>query len=105
MLIPFLNVLTVNVLVPMIQLCFLDHHTQKTKYMVFGTNHALHNFDNISLSYGNDTIERVSKVKYLGVIFNAILAWNEHILIIFLLLFLNEWVLFPESSFIFIQPL
>ena len=47
--------------------------------MVFGTNHALRNYDNISLSYGNDTIERVTKFKYLGVIFDPILAWSEHV--------------------------
>ena len=47
--------------------------------MIFGTNHALRNFDNVSLYYGNDTIERVSKFKYLGVIFDPILAWSDHV--------------------------
>ena len=46
--------------------------------MIFGTNNALRNFDDISLNYGNYIIERVYKFKYLGVIFDPILAWNEH---------------------------
>ena len=57
----------------------LTLNIKKTNYMIFGTNHALRNFDNISLFYGNDTIERVSKFKYLGVIFDPILAWSEHV--------------------------
>ena len=50
-----------------------------TKYMIFGTNNALHNFDDISLNFGNDIIERVHKCKYLGVIFDPTLAWDEHV--------------------------
>ena len=57
----------------------LTLNIKKTKYMIFGTNNALRNFDDISLNYGNDIIERVYKFKYLGVIFDPILAWNEHI--------------------------
>ena len=34
------------------------------KYMIFGTNNSLRNLDDISLSYGNDIIERVYKLKY-----------------------------------------
>ena len=57
----------------------LTLNIKKTKYMIFGTNNALRNFDDISLNYGNYIIERVYKVKYLGVIFDPMLAWNEHI--------------------------
>ena len=57
----------------------LTLNIKKTKYMIFGTNNALRNFDDISLNYGNDIIERVYNFKYLGVIFDPILAWNEHI--------------------------
>ena len=57
----------------------LTLNIKKTKCMIFGTNNALRNFDDISLNYGNDIIERVYKFKYLGVIFDPILAWNEHI--------------------------
>ena len=44
---------------------------------MIGTNDVLRNFD-ISLNYGNDSIERDFKFQYLGAIFNSILAWNEH---------------------------
>ena len=57
----------------------LTLNIKKTKYMIFGTNNALRNFDDISLNYGNDIIERVYKFKYLGVIFDPTLAWNEHV--------------------------
>jgi len=57
----------------------LTLNLEKTKYMIFGTNHALNNFENISLNYGNDIIERVYKFKYLGVIFDPTLAWSEHV--------------------------
>ena len=74
--------------------------------MIFGTNNAFRNFDDISLNYGNDIIERVYKFKYLGVIFDPTLAWNEHVdYKLFFLLFLNELVLFAESNSIFPQPL
>ena len=47
--------------------------------MIFGINNVLRNFHDISLNYGNDIIKRVYKFKYLGVIFDPTLAWNEHV--------------------------
>ena len=41
----------------------LTLNIKKTKYMIFGTSNALLYFDDISLNYGNDIIERVYKFK------------------------------------------
>ena len=57
----------------------LTLNIKKTKYMLFGTNHTLNNFDDILLMYGSDIIERVDKFKYLGVIFDPLLTWSEHV--------------------------
>ena len=57
----------------------LTLNIKKTKLMLFGTNQALHNFKNVSLEYGDETIERVDKYKYLGITFDPNLSWNEHV--------------------------
>ena len=57
----------------------LTLNIKKTKYMLFGTNHTLNDFDDILLMYGSDIIERVDKFKYLGVMFDPPLAWSEHV--------------------------
>lgn len=57
----------------------LTLNIKKTKFMIFGTAHSLNNYHNILLKYDNDTIERVDKFKYLGVIFDPLLSWCEHV--------------------------
>jgi hypothetical protein len=57
----------------------LTLNIKKTKLMLFGTRQALPNFKNISLIYGNETIEKVDKYKYLGVTFDSNLSWNDHV--------------------------
>ena len=47
--------------------------------MLLGTNQALSKFKNISLNYGNDSIEIVNKFKYLGIVFDPNLSWHEHV--------------------------
>lgn len=47
--------------------------------MLFGTRHTLNKFNNVSLIYGNETIERVDKFKYLGIVLDPLLSWNDHI--------------------------
>ena len=47
--------------------------------MIFGTKHTLHNFNNISLAYDTDIVERVDNFKYLGVVFDPQLTWSNHI--------------------------
>ena len=44
--------------------------------MIFGTNNILRNFENISLTYAKDLIDRVDSYKYLGVLFNL---WCNHV--------------------------
>ena len=57
----------------------LTLNIKKTKMMLFGTRQALNNFQNVSLMYGSDNIDRVDKYKYLGITFDAHLSWNEHV--------------------------
>ena len=46
----------------------------KTKYMIFGN----HN-ENCSVSINNDAIEKVDSIKFLGIILDSKLSWNDHI--------------------------
>lgn len=57
----------------------LTLNTKKTKFMIFGTTHLLSKFCNVSITYGDQVIERVDKFKYLGVILDPILSWCDHI--------------------------
>jgi len=57
----------------------LTLNTNKTKLMVFGTNHILDKFGDITLYYNNDQIERVNQFKYLGVVFDPLISWSEHV--------------------------
>ena len=41
----------------------LTLNTKKTKFMVFGTTHLLSRFCNVSVTYGDQVIERVNKFK------------------------------------------
>ena len=47
--------------------------------MFFGTSQALNKFKNISLTYNDDEIEIVDRFKYLGIVFDSHLSWNEHV--------------------------
>ena len=52
---------------------------KKTKLMLFGTNQYLYKFKDISLIYEGVMIERVEKFKYLGVLFDPQLSWDDHV--------------------------
>ena len=43
----------------------LTLNVKKTKLMIFGTNNILKKFENISLTYAKDFIDRVDSYKYL----------------------------------------
>ena len=57
----------------------LTLNSKKTKFMVFGTTHLLSRFCNVSVTYGDQVIERVNKFKYLGVVLDPMLTWCEHV--------------------------
>ena len=47
--------------------------------MVIGGRNKLSQFNDIALVANNDQLENVTKFKYLGVIINQHLGWNDHI--------------------------
>ena len=57
----------------------LTLNTDKTKFMVFGTNHVLECYNSISLTFDGKSIERVNVFKYLGVKFDSNMSWSSHI--------------------------
>ncbi|XP_072046972.1 uncharacterized protein [Amphiura filiformis] len=57
----------------------LTLNIKKTKIMLFGSSQKLSKFKDISLTYGNESIEIVNKYKYLGVVFDPNLSWSEHV--------------------------
>ena len=57
----------------------LSLNVSKTKFMVYGTNAIRKRFVGTSLDLDGEGIERVSSFKYLGVVFDEGLTWDEHI--------------------------
>ena len=53
----------------------LSLNVKNTKLMIFGINNILRNFENISLTYAKDLIDRVDSYKYLGVLFDPCRTW------------------------------
>ena len=51
-------------------------NVDKTNFMIFGTRHI--NDDNLHLYYNNQVINRVSSIKFLGVMIDENLSWNHH---------------------------
>ena len=49
----------------------------KTEVMLFGTSQRLAKVDQFSVSVNGSAIKRVTEFKYLGVIFDEHLSWNE----------------------------
>ena len=54
----------------------------KTETMLFGTLQRLAKVDQFSVSVNGSAIRRVTEFKYLGVIFDEHLTWNEHVTVI-----------------------
>ena len=52
----------------------------KTEVMLFGTSQRLAKVDQFSVSVNGSAIKRLTEVKYLGVIFDEHLSWNQHVL-------------------------
>ena len=57
----------------------LSLNVSKTKFMVYGTNAIRKRFLGTSLDLDGEEIEHVSSFKYLGVVFDEGLTWDEHI--------------------------
>ena len=51
----------------------------KQNWCFFGTPQNLSKYQNISLSYDGETIERVDNFKYLGIVFDSHMTWSHHI--------------------------
>ena len=47
--------------------------------MLFGTPYYLGKFENVSLVYDGENIEKVDNFKYLGLIFDSNMTWSHHI--------------------------
>ena len=60
---------------------FMTIHSQKTKYMIITTwqKHQRIPLSNVSITINKQLIERVSHIKYLGVIVDNNLSWAYHI--------------------------
>ena len=55
----------------------LNH--SKTKVMLMGTHQKLSSVQSFTVNVNANDLERVYKFKYLGVILDPCLTWNEHI--------------------------
>ena len=55
----------------------LNH--SKTKVMLMGTHQKLSSVQSFTVSVNDKDLERVYKFKYLGVILDPCLTWNDHI--------------------------
>ena len=51
----------------------------KTEAIVFGTSPRLSNINSFTISVNGTSIKRVSQFKYLGVVFDERLSWNDHV--------------------------
>ena len=57
----------------------LTLNANKTKYVIFGNKHNLTTKPDLNLYVGQDKIDRVNSMKYLGVILDDHLTFDEHI--------------------------
>ncbi len=53
-------------------------NVSKTEAMLFGTTPKLCGIDSFSINVNGVPLKRVSHFKYLGVVFDERLSWNEH---------------------------
>ena len=60
----------------------LTQNTEKTQYMIFGSEHKLKKITTFELRIKEDILERVNTFKYLGLHFDPTLTWTNHIKII-----------------------
>ena len=58
---------------------FLSLNYSKTKIMLIGTHQRLAKVDSFNVEAQNTELDRVYKFKYLGVVLDPWLSWNDHI--------------------------
>ena len=56
----------------------MNLHPQKTKVMAFGHKKKIRN-NVLLIKFRNVFLENVKKIKYLGVILDTSMTWNEHV--------------------------
>ena len=47
--------------------------------MLFGTSHQLHNFEDVSVTHQDTELEKCTKYKYLGIMLDSRLTFEEHV--------------------------
>ena len=57
----------------------LSLNLNKTNYILFRSKNSKVNLDNIELKFGSDVIKRVSHTKFLGLLIDEFLTWNQHV--------------------------
>ena len=54
-------------------------NSKKTHYMAFGLNKVKHKISEKHLFIGQNTLTRVNKTTFLGIVVNEKLQWDDHI--------------------------
>ena len=62
-----------------LRLNILFINVTKTEVKLFGTSQRLAKVDQFSVSVNGSAIKRVTESKYLGVVFDEHLSWNQHV--------------------------
>ena len=57
----------------------LTLNTKRTKFVIFGNKTKLGNIGDVNLTMNNELIERVSTFKYLGIVLDETLSFEQHI--------------------------
>ena len=57
----------------------LSLNLDKCKVMVFGNRHPQGRISNVHVQYENTVLEQVQSFKYLGIVLDSTLSFNEHI--------------------------
>ena len=57
----------------------LTLNTKKTKFVIFGDKNRLGNIGDVKLTMNNEPMERVMSFKYLGIVLNDTLSFEQHI--------------------------
>ena len=57
----------------------LKVNAEKTQIITFGSRHALRTLPDISVKFGSSSVRPCSEVKNLGVYFDSLLSWDNHV--------------------------